>query len=62
MATLKKTLVSSERTPPRRIARDRNTEETVALCASHDQIVQHVSASCACPVSRINMRRGQFVH
>jgi hypothetical protein len=56
------TLVSSGSTSPRRIARESNTEGAVALPASHDQIVLHVGASCACPVSGINWRREQFRH
>ena len=61
-ATLMMTQVSGERIPPRRIARENNTEDTVAVRTSHDQIVQHMNASCACPVSLVNVRRGQFRH
>jgi hypothetical protein len=39
------TLISSGRTPPRRIAREGDTEDTVALRASHDQIVRYVGVS-----------------
>jgi hypothetical protein len=51
MAMLMMTPVSSGRIPPRRTARESNTEGTVALPASHNQIVRHVGVSRACPVS-----------